>query len=136
MPDHGTKEDGTVFLESYRPPFLLALVLAFPIMPLFWSYSVKVTEDHLTFGYSFPIVAKTVNRSDVREAIPVESVNGLMEWGGWGIRQRRYQSRWETGYIPKNGGAVKVVLDDEKGSIYYFSCDSPQQVCDILNEKR
>jgi hypothetical protein len=145
MPDDIGNEDRTLYLETYKPPFLALLVIVFPIIPLFWSYSVKVTKDHLTIGYSYPVVAKAIDRSSLQEAIPVETVNGLMEWGGWGIRLRpshvqakeeqKNKSRWETGYIAKNGGAVKVVLNDEKESIYYFSCDSPQEVCDILNEK-
>jgi hypothetical protein len=152
-PNDNKMEDCEVYSETYKPPFLALLVIVFPIMPLFWSYSVRVTKDHLTFGYSNPIVAKTVERSDVREAIPIATVNGLWEWGGWGIRYRKAPppppaaivqekdeqtnlSSWETGYIVTNGGAVKVILNDDKKSIYYFSCNNPQHVCEILNGKR
>lgn len=151
---HGSKEDDqTLYLETYMPPFLPVLVFVFPIMPLFWSYTVEVTRDHLSFGYSYPIVSKTTERSAIREAIPIEYVNGLTQWGGWGIRMRPASSArsvggdeekrsgwWEIGYIAKNGGAVKVTLlgDDANGSsassTYYFSCDNPQKVCDILNQ--
>jgi hypothetical protein len=148
--DDDDDDDNALYLETYRPPFLPLLVLAFPVMPLFWSYTVRVTKDRLRFGYSYRIVAKTVDRSSVGEAIPIDHVNGLTQWGGWGIRlrpasgqsssddeqeEKKNKSWWESGYIAKNGGAVKVTLNDEKASIYYFSCDNPQTVCDILNAK-
>ena len=72
-------------------------------------------------------------------------MNGLTEWGGWGLR---YNLKWETGYIVKNGPAVRIEVRGSKGSddngdagenasmkrkVYVFNTDQPQRVCDILN---
>lgn len=126
-----------LYKEEYKPPFLAVLVVVFPIMPLFWRYKVEVTDDSLTFGYSTHLTSKTTPRSQIKEAAPLEHVNGLTQWGGWGIRLGR--SGW--GYISKNGGAVQVTLvDDSKDkdkspveSTYVFSCENPTKVCELLN---
>jgi hypothetical protein len=132
-----TEEEGCQYLETYNPPFLPFLIIAFPIMPFFWRYTVKITPDQLSFGYSYP--KKHIALSSIKEATSLPHVNGLMQWGGWGIRLRYGKNGWETGYITKNGGAVHVTLKDEKNTgkdaVYIFSCDEPKKVCDILNAK-
>ncbi|KAL3904292.1 MAG: hypothetical protein SGILL_010123, partial [Bacillariaceae sp.] len=104
----------------------------------FFPYSVAVTKDQVSFGYYFWLFTKTVDRSHVTDALPLHDVKGFQEWGGWGIKFRPKDSHWETGYIAKNGGAVKIRLEDPetgKNSYYAFTCSEPKKVCDILNGK-
>jgi hypothetical protein len=120
-------DESVLYTETYYPPF-------------FFPYSVTVTNDKISFGYYFWLFTKTVDRSAVSiKAQPLENVKGLREWGGWGIRLRRHDGHWESGYIAKNGKAVKITLlqnDDAKTESYYvFTCSDPQKVCDILNGK-
>ncbi len=78
-------DDGVLYLEQYHPNFLWVLALAFPVLPLFWNYHVRVTKEIVSFGYSTNIVAKTVDRSSITSVEPFE-INPLSGWGGWGIR--------------------------------------------------
>jgi hypothetical protein len=135
--DHNSS---SLYYETYKPPFLPVLILVFPIMPLFWSYSVNVTKEDITFGYSYPLVAKTIKRTQIKDAVPLSNVNGLTQWGGWGIRMRYggSQQGWEYAYLPKNGDAVKLIVHNEengKDSIYVFSCNEPKRVADILTSQ-
>jgi hypothetical protein len=137
------KNDSNVvsYSESYRPPFLPLLLLVFPIMPLFWTYHVLVTKDTLSFGYSSRLTMRTVNRGDngdngeevIESAVPIDYINGLTSFGGWGIR---LNLSGDVGYIANNGPAVKIILlvDQEKNKrrTYVFNCEDPQKVCDLL----
>ena len=118
----------------------------------FFPYSVTVTKGKVSFGYSFSWFTQTINLSTttIVHATPLENVKGLREWGGWGIRLRRTEGHWETGYIAKNGGAVKVEVSTKshdphhgqndssmsssssRRSWYVFTCSDPQRVCDLL----
>ena len=97
----------------------------------------RVTSDELQFGYSSFLSRKATPRAAIVKAEPIERVNGLTEYGGWGIRLRLNFSG-ETGYIAKNGPAVRVILrKGRQGSrtcTYVFNCDQPKTVCDLLNQ--
>ena len=127
-------DDGDLYFEEYNPPFLPALILAFPIMPLFWKYHVRVTkEKNISFGYSYAIVAKTVEQSLITAVEPIDDIRGLRDWGGWGIRMKLFGSH-QIGYISKNGPGVKLTLiQDGKNCIYVFNCADPKKVCDLLS---
>ena len=130
-----TKDD-VLYYEEYKPPFMPLLVLVFPLLPLFWKYHVRVTADELQFGYSSSLSRKTVARTDVVRAEPIQRVNGLTQYGGWGIKLRLNFSG-ELGYIAKNGPAVRVILRTACGTktkTYVFNCAEPQKVCDLLNK--
>ncbi|KAG7355591.1 hypothetical protein IV203_000277 [Nitzschia inconspicua] len=124
------KKEVPLYTETYYPLF-------------FFPYSVTVTKHQISFGYYFWLFSKTVDRSSaVIKAQPLDNVRGFLEWGGWGIRLRRHDGHWETGYIAKNGNAVKITVtsQDQDGdaaatadSYYVFTCSDPQKVCDILN---
>jgi hypothetical protein len=128
-------EDDALYFEEYHPPFLPLLIVVFPIMPIFWNYAVRVTKSTLAFGFNTSLASNKFDRSRIKSAMPIDHINGLTEWGGWGIR---LNLRWETGYIVKNGPGVKLRIDAGEGkadSIYYFSCDDPKKVCEILNSE-
>ena len=129
-----------IFHEEYPPPFRPLLLLVFPILPIFWTYRVDIADKHLTFGYSYAYKVIEKN-SSIITATPIEHVNGLKSWGGWGIR---INLSGEIGYIAKNGRAVRIEVknkkdnndnadDDEKTKVYVFSCDEALRVCRILN---
>jgi hypothetical protein len=71
---------------------------------------------------------KAVNRSDIVSVEVVDHINGIMDWGGYGIRKQL--PSWDTGYIARNGPGVRMVM---KHSISYtFSCRDPNEVVSIL----
>jgi hypothetical protein len=146
-----------LYSESYPPPFWPALILVFPLAPLFWMYHVKLVtttttttkgDDNngndndekdgktaakllLSFGYNAPIVTQTIETSHIDSVEKVEHISGFWQWGGWGIRKNL---QWETGYISKNGPGIKVILKKEKGgSVFVFNCDNPDQLCQLLS---
>jgi hypothetical protein len=116
-------DDEPLYTETYYPPY-------------FFPYAVTVTKDHISFGYYFWLFTKNIDRSvtTIVKAESIDHVRGFREWGGWGIRLRRHNGHWETGYIAKNGPAVKLTLlnEDTNESYYVFTCSNPQKVCDIL----
>jgi hypothetical protein len=77
---------------------------------------------------------KTVNRSDIVCVEVVESINGFMDWGGYGIRKQL--PSWDTGYIARNGPGVRIVMKhptiSNKEVSYTFSCRDPNEVANIL----
>ena len=127
-----TDEDEWLYQEEYQPPFLPALIIAFPILPFFWRYHVRVSRKQLSFGYNYGVTAHQVNKSEIVEVSPIDHVNGLLEWGGWGIRKNL---RWETGYIAKNGSAIRIVTKDASSGTkkaFVFNCEDPKTVCELL----
>ena len=149
MPSSATTESyrdndpvNTIYHEQFAPPWRALLVIVFPIVPIFWNYRVAITKQKLTIGYSY--CYSDIERNDILTATPIAHVNGLTEWGGWGLR---YNLKWETGYIVKNGPAVRIEVRsggsdgngdaDENASmkkkIYVFNTDEAEKVCDILN---
>lgn len=123
----------SLYHEEYCPPFLPVLVIVPFLFPVFWTYSVDVTSENIAFGYSWNMARKSVERSKVSSATVVPHINGLTQWGGWGIR---LSLAGQTGYIAKNGAGVRVAILDEKKnkeSIYVFNCEDPDKVCELLN---
>lgn len=143
-----------LYHEEYRPFFLPALILLPFLLPLFWTYEVVITPDTLIFGYSNGLTRERIDRTRIESAEPIPHVNGLWSWGGgWGIRKNL---KWETGYISKNGPAVRLGIyrhgdggsgggsggggeQDSAGRndvrYYVFNCAEPERVCRILNKK-
>ncbi|KAL7492756.1 hypothetical protein ACHAWT_001769 [Skeletonema menzelii] len=124
-----------IYHENYPPPWRPLLILVFPLLPIFWTYQITITDTSLTFGYTY--ASTTIRLNDITSATPIDHVNRLANWGGWGIR---FNLRGETGYICKNGSAVKIVvkMNDKNGGerapkIYVFNCDDALRVCHILN---
>jgi len=133
----------TIYHEQFAPPWRALLAVIFPVAPIFWNYRVTIAKPKLTIGYSY--CYSDIDRGDILRATPIDQVNGLTEWGGWGLR---YNLKWEIGYIVKNGPAVRIEVRSSKGSddngdagenasmkrkVYVFNTDQPQRVCDILN---
>ncbi len=118
----------SLYHEESAPPWRPLLILVFPILPIFWRYRVDVTATTLTVGYSYAY--SSIDRGNIVSAKSVANVNGLTEWGGRGIR---YNLRGETGYIVRNGPAVRIeVRKDGKSKVYVFSCEDAAAVCEIL----
>ena len=115
-----------LYLERYVAPFWPALLLAFPILPVFLFYHVRVTKDMISFGY---LVSKRVDRSSMKTVEPIEHIRGLKDYGGWGIRFRR----GAIAYICKNGPGIKLtVIQGGNDQVYVFNCAEPKTVCDLL----
>mmetsp|Transcript_12340 Transcript_12340/g.29669 ORF Transcript_12340/g.29669 Transcript_12340/m.29669 type:complete len:200 (+) Transcript_12340:132-731(+) len=136
-----------LYEEEYKPWWTSLLIIVFPILPLFWKYHVKLVEEEnkqmsLSFGYSSSLTSKTIASQDVHNlsAKPVQ-VNGLTQWGGYGIRLRlptiKKGCTWDTGYIVKNGTGVEITTtigkNKDKHQIYVFNCEEPEKVCQLLN---
>jgi hypothetical protein len=115
--------------ESRHPSWTPLLVLFPPLLPFFWSYRVKYDGDELLFGYNTNYCSKTIKKSKIQR---VESctINGLSDWGGWGIRHSWNQDGW--GYIAENGPGVKF-LDSESNKYYTFSCKDPNKLIEVLH---
>jgi hypothetical protein len=115
--------------EEFFPPFLPVLVLVPFLLPVFWKYHVDVSEDFLDFGYS--MVRKSVALSQIQSATPIPDINGLTQWGGWGIR---YNLAGEIGYIVTNGPGVRIRVSngEQKEQVYVFNCKDPDKICSLL----
>lgn len=123
----------SLYHEQYHPPFLPVLAIVPFFLPAFWNYSVDVTDENLSFGYSWNLTRKSVDRSMISSAIPVKHINGLTQWGGWGIR---LNFSGETGYVSTNGSGVRISIHNgkkRKDSVYVFNCEDPDKVCVLLN---
>eukprot|EP00533_Pseudo-nitzschia_delicatissima_P015198 CAMPEP_0197266520 /NCGR_PEP_ID=MMETSP1432-20130617/3052_1 /TAXON_ID=44447 /ORGANISM="Pseudo-nitzschia delicatissima, Strain UNC1205" /LENGTH=153 /DNA_ID=CAMNT_0042731397 /DNA_START=41 /DNA_END=502 /DNA_ORIENTATION=- len=135
-----------LYKEEYKPWFWPLIIPLPPLYFLMWKYHVTITDDELSFGYSSAYTSKRVtNRhATIKEITPLFD----QKWSGWGIHYRPNPMHsvfgtWERLYICNNGGAVKMVLwDDKEGegeesgtTTFYFSTNDPQKVCDILNKK-
>ena len=127
-----TQGSAVVYHEQSRPWFLPLLGFLPFLLPFFWTYEVTVTNDNITFGYSTYLTRENVERRDILSADSIANLKGLSEWGGWGIRKNL---RWETGYIARDGPAVKltVVVQGGKRKNIVFSCREAEKVCRTLN---
>jgi hypothetical protein len=76
----------------------------------------------------------SIDRALILEAEEIEYVNGFCEWGGYGIRKQI--PSWDTGYIARNGPAVRIRIQrsatNGKEANYIFSCHDPTEVVRIL----
>lgn len=118
-----------LYFEEFISPFAPALIIIPPILPIFWKYHVRVDDTVLDIGYSYIFHVTLDRRTDIERAQPIEHINGLTQWGGWGYR---FNLKGHKGYIVKNGPGVQVTLKD--GNVIVFNCAEPDKVCQILNE--
>jgi len=97
------------------------------------NYHVRVTPSSVSFGYSSSCGQANIDRSQILTVEAIERINGLCQWGGWGIR---YQlPTWEVGYLPKNGSGIRMTYtnkDDGKEKAYTFICNEAERVVQIL----
>ena len=144
-----------LYNEEYMPPFAPVLVIVFPLMPFFWKYHVRVVKSStdnnndvnikatssnstsLSFGYSSWLSSNTFNLDEIDTVQPISHINGLTEYGGWGIKMK-LGNFGTTGYIAKNGPGIKLTATNKKGKTkkYVFNCDNPQKVCDLINQHK
>jgi hypothetical protein len=113
-------------------------------LPPFWlththntkhrNYHVTLTHEYLSFGYSASCGRRKVDRSQIRSVEVIEHINGLCEWGGYGIRKQL--PSWETGYIARNGPGVRMIYldssDGNKEKAVTFSCFDPETLVNLL----
>jgi len=73
-----------------------------------------------------------VDRKDILEAEEIAHVNGFLDWGGYGIRKQL--PSWDTGYVARNGPAVRIKIKKSNGTEanYTFSCHEPATVVNLL----
>jgi hypothetical protein len=130
--NNNNNDSEELYKEEYKPAWLPAIVLFPPALPLFWTYHVAVNQQRLSFGYSNYLTCKKVDRKDIISAEPFE-IKPLSQWGGWGIKLRF--GKYQTGYIATGGPGVLLKIHNAKGkeSVYVFSCQEPETVCEILN---
>lgn len=145
-----------LYREKSAPCFLWTLVLAPCLCPMVWyvcllsvgeclsvynlislipsnrKYHVTITENELSIGYSSGCMQVSFDRSCILEAEEIPHINGLCEWGGYGIRKQL--PSWDTGYIARNGPGVRVRVKRVNGkeTNYFFSCHDPAEVVRIL----
>lgn len=129
-PSHQSSESWD-YEEEYNPPFLPALILFPPLAPCFWKYHVRMNHEKLSLGYSY-FFRQEIQISQVIKAEAIDHVNGLFEWGGWGYRKNL---QWHTGYISKNGPAVRLTFKDEENKevVIWFNCENPAKICEMIN---
>lgn len=82
----------------------------------------ELSGDELVVGYNTPLFSKTFKVRDIDEMQACE-VNGLVDWGGWGIRGSLRGNGW--GYICRNGSGISL-LDTGNKTKYTFNCENPQ----------
>lgn len=89
-------------------------------------------QENLSFGYSAKCGQLTLERKSIKTAEVIAHINGLCEWGGYGIRKQL--PSWETGYITKNGPGVRLTYNtpDGKEKAVTFSCADPEQLVNYL----
>lgn len=92
----------------------------------------RVTTTELSFGYSAKAAQMNLSRSQLDSVEVIDHINGLCEWGGWGIRKQL--PSWETGYLPRNGSGIRITMKDEHGKekAYTFICNEAEKVANIL----
>jgi len=105
-----------------------------------------VTDRELLFGYNTGWTSVALDKSSVASVEVLPHINGLREFGGWGLRKRLWT--WETGYIPKDGPGLRVTVvkpdggrsggaaaDKKNGVAYTFLCDDPETVAELLKKE-
>jgi hypothetical protein len=129
---NGSPTETWTYEEEYHPPFLPALLIVPPFLPLFWNYHVRVSDSKLEVGYSFPFHFE-IERQFIRSAEVMDHINGLTQWGGWGYRKNL---AWETGLIAKNGPGIRLTFQKKEGGrdqVIVFNSNDAEKVCHLLN---
>ena len=145
-----------LYAEEYVPFFPPAFtVLILPFIAMFRKYHVHIAsssgsvantkapsksspssganyDDDFMLTFGFNSIQKQVKLSDIDTATVIEHINGMRDYGGWGIRKKL--TNWRTtGYVSKNGCGIKLKLKNTKTK-YVFSCDNPHTVVDIIGK--
>jgi len=98
---------------------------------LFREYHVRLSGDSISFGYSAGCGQRKIDLSNIRSVEVIKHINGLCEWGGYGIRKQL--PSWETGYIARNGPGVRMTfMDNGKELAVTFNCEDPDTLVNLL----
>ena len=107
---------------------IVLLVVAVIDLILFWSFSelnIKVTEENLIFG--FGVFKKKISFKQINDCL-VEEFN-KNSYLGYGIRFGRDKS---IGYIARAGRGVRLKMQPRD---YFISCDSPEQLVQVIKQQ-
>ena len=116
---------------AIQHPFLI-VVLASPlafVLFVFWNYRgirIKVTTENLLINYGI-FNRKSIPLDDIVSCEPTKASFG--RYGGIGVR---YGTDGSWAYTTSLGDAVKIIL--RKGKPFVFSSNSPQKICNIINQ--
>ncbi|GBG24538.1 Hypothetical Protein FCC1311_007572 [Hondaea fermentalgiana] len=103
------------FEEYWRPVWTPLLVLAFPVLPFFWSYHVRLEDAKLSFGYSTRWTSVSFSVEDIASVRILEKIQALREFGGWGIR---INSEGTISYIAESGTGIEITTTDGTKRIF------------------
>ncbi len=91
----------------------------------------RLSDDTISFGYSCDCGQRTIDLANVKTAEVVEHINGLCEWGGYGIRWQL--PSMEVGYIARNGPGVRLTfMENGKEKAATFSCFDHEKLVSML----
>jgi hypothetical protein len=114
------------------------------------KYHVTVTNNELSFGYSTALTSKTIalqtnTSTKIISVNVIDSINGLFDWGGYGIRFNNFSFN-PCGCICRNGPGLEVVVGNttvqkettskqsSQEQTYVFNCLDPKLVRSILEK--
>jgi hypothetical protein len=115
-----------------NPMFLviIAVPLAF-VLTVYVNYrgiQIGITSKELVIRYGF-LNRKHIHMSSIVSCEPTTANFG--KYGGVGVR---YGTDNSLAYTTSFGNAVKIVL--KKGRPFVFSSNSPQEICNIINQTK
>jgi hypothetical protein len=114
------------------------------------KYHVTVTNNELSFGYSTALTSKTIalqtnTSTKIISVNVIDNINGLLNWGGYGIRFNNFSLN-PCGYICRNGPGLEVVVGNttvqkeattkqpSQDQTYVFNCLDPKLVRRMLEK--
>lgn len=83
-----------------------------------------MTKSYVEFGYTLNL-RKRVYYKDILAFQILEDVNGLTQFGGYGLRMN---FSGQIAYMVQDGPCIKLTLKSKPGSPYVFSVKNPNKV--------
>lgn len=117
-----------IYDECFRPGFLPLLILVPPLIPVFMSYSVRMTDKYIRFGYSCGL-RRTVNYSQIKSFRVEWDLSGFMRFGGYGFRRNLIG---EIGYIVHDGPHIRIRYKGICRAPVLFTTTNPNEVRRLL----
>jgi len=112
--------------------FLFMFLLFLGVTINFSRLSIRIT--HLSVKVSYGIFRYIIPWENIKNCYLDEA--STINYGGWGIRIGKVQGRWRLVYNVI--GAPRVVLSLKKGKFkeFVFSTEKPEEVMNIIRERR
>lgn len=124
----GVEEILYLYDECFRPGFLPIMIIVPPLIPVFRSYSVRMTEKTLEFGYACGLRRK-VDYSNIKSFRVERNVCGFLRFGGYGFRRNLVG---EIGYIVHDGSHIRIRYKKCCKSPCLFTTSNPDEIRRIL----